>query len=159
MAIVQITDYFLNNQKRFSEGAVSTFKAKLDDGNQRLGTGPSYIDPADDYQAYSIPRMSVVPHIYLYVREAFAAGTTVTITTIVDGTVIDTAFALDTVGVFALSSASDTGGALEKGALFNVTDGFNAKFNQTSVDGVVQVIAGYTSVDDKSGKYTAPILA
>ena len=76
MATVQRTDLNLNNQKRFAEGAVATFPAKLSEGNTRLGTGPAYIDPADEYQAYCLPKMSVVKDIFIYVREAFAAGTT-----------------------------------------------------------------------------------
>ena len=56
MAVQQITDFYLNNQKRFTESAVMTIPAKLSDGDHRLGTGPSYIDPADDYQAYCLPK-------------------------------------------------------------------------------------------------------
>lgn len=157
MATVQQTDLFLNNQKRFAEGAVATFPAKLNEGNHRLGTGPSYIDPADEYNAYCLPKMSVVKDIFIFVREAFAAGTTATVTTIVDGEVIETALAVDVAGTFKLSTASSTGGALENGALYDSVDGFSVSFNQTSVEGVLQVIAGYTSIDDKSGKYVASV--
>ncbi len=157
MATVQITDLYLNNQKRFAEGAVATFPAKLNEGNHRLGTGPSYINPADEYNAYCLPKMSAVKDIFIFVREAFAAGTTATVTTIVDGTVIETDLAMDVVDTFKLSTASDTGGALVGGALFNTVDGFSVAFNQTSVDGVLQVIAGYTSLDEKSGKYVASV--
>ncbi len=157
MATVQITDLFLNNQKRFAEGAVATFPAKLNEGNHRLGTGPSYINPADEYNAYCLPKMSVVKDIFIFVREAFAAGTEATVTTIVDGTAIETAVAVDVAGTFQLSTASAVGGALEDGVLFDSVDGFSVSFNQTSVDGVLQVTAGYTSLDEKSGKYVATV--
>ncbi len=157
MAIVQRTDLNLNNQKRFAEGAVATFPAKLSEGDRRLGTGPDYIDPADDYQAYCIPKMSVIKEIYFFVREAFDAGTTATVTTIVDGITVEADIVIDTVNSYALSEATTPGGVLENGALFSVVDGYNVKFNQASVNGVLQVIAGYVSVDEKSGKYVATV--
>ncbi len=157
MATVQLTDLFLNNQKRFAEGAVATFPAKLNEGNHRLGTGPEYIDPADDYNAYCIPKMSVIKEIYFFVREAFDAGTTATVTTIVDGVTIEADIIIDTADSFALSEATAPGGALESGALFGVVDGFSVNFNQASVNGVLQIVAGYVSLDDKSGKYVATV--
>jgi len=153
MAVQQITDFYLNNQKRFTESAVMTVPAKLNDGNARLGTGPSYIDPADNYQAYCLPKMSLVREFYIYVREAFATGTTATITTIVDGEEIATDVAVDTVGTLLLAAPTN----LADGALFDTQDGFDVTFNQTSVSGALQVIAKYTAVDEKSGKYTATI--
>jgi len=157
MAIVQRTDLNLNNQKRFAEGAVATFPAKLNEGNGRLGTGPSYIDPADSYHAYCLPKMSIVRNFYVFTREAFDTGTVATITTIVDGTALESTYACDVAGNFTLSTASKAGGALENGALMEVVDGFSVSFNQTSVEGVLQVIAGYTSLDEKSGKYVASV--
>ncbi len=157
MATVQMTDLFLNNQKRFAEGAVATFPAKLNDGNYRLGTGPEYIDPADEYNAYCLPKMSIVRDFYLFTREAFDAGTVATVTTIVDGTAVESTYNVTSEGNFTLATASKAGGALENGALFEVVDGFSVSFNQTSVNGVLQVIAGYTSLDEKSGKYVASV--
>ncbi|RKX84159.1 MAG: hypothetical protein DRP58_07665 [Spirochaetes bacterium] len=157
MAIVQRTDLNLNNQKRFAEGAVATFPAKLSEGNKRLDTGPVYIDPADEYQAYCLPKMSIVRDIFIFVREGFDAGTVATVTTIVDGTEIESTMDVATGGIFTLSTATKAGGALENGALFEVVDGFKVSFNQTSTEGVLQVIAGYTSLDEKSGKYVATV--
>jgi len=157
MATVQQTDLFLNNQKRFSEGAVATFPAKLNDGNHRLGTAPEYINATDDYNAYCLPKMSIVRDFYLFTREAFDAGTEATVTTIVDGTALEATYACDVAGNFTLVTASKAGGALENGALFEVVDGFSVSFNQASVNGVLQVIAGYTSLDEKSGKYVASV--
>ena len=157
MAIVQRTDLNLNNQKRFAEGAVATFPAKLSEGNNRLGTGPVYVDPADEYQAYCLPKMSVVKDIFIYVREAFVAGTTATITTIVNGVAVETALDVATADTFVLATVSDVGGALENGALYDTVDGFSVSFNQTSTEGVLQIIAGYVSIDEKSGKYVATV--
>lgn len=157
MATVQRTDLNLNNQKRFAEGAVATFPAKLNEGNNRLGTGPSYINPADDYIAYCLPKMSIVREFFIFVREGFDAGTVATVSTIVDGTVLESTLDVATGGVFTLATASKPAGALENGALFEVVDGFSVTFNQTSVEGVLQVIAGYTSLDEKSGKYIATV--
>ena len=157
MATIQQTDLFLNNQKRFAEGAVATFPAKLDEGNHRLGTNPSYINPADEYVAYCIPKMCIVRDFYIFTREAFDAGTVATIKTIVDGTALESTCACDTAGNFTLATASQPSGALEDGALFEVVDGFKVSFNQTSQNGVLQIIAGYTSLDEKSGKYVATV--
>jgi len=101
--------------------------------------------------------MSIVREFFIFTREAFDAGTTATVTTIVDGTALESTYACDTEGNFTLVTASKAGGALENGALFEVVDGFSVSFNQTSNNGVLQVIAGYTSLDEKSGKYVASV--
>lgn len=90
-------------------------------------------------------------------ERGFDAGTTATISTIVDGTALESTMDVATGGVFTLSTATKVGGALENGALFEVVDGFKVSFNQTSTEGVLQVITGYTSLDEKSGKYVASI--
>ena len=153
MANVQITDFYLNNQKRYTESAVMTVPAKVSEGDARLGTGASFIDPADNYVAYCLPKMAVVREFYIYVREAFASGTEATITTIVDGEAVETDLAVDGAGVLTLAAAA----GMPDGALFDKADGFSVSFNQTSTTGVLQVIAKYTAVDEKSGKYVASI--
>jgi len=156
MAVHQITDLFLNNQKRFTEGAVATYPAKLDEGNARLGTGPQYIIANDGYHSYSIPKNAVVRNVWAYVREAFDSGTDVEIRTIVDSTPLVAGLSVDTQGTFVLL-ADQAGEALEFGAFFDKVDGFVAKFSQTSQNGVLQIIAEYIAVDEKSGKYVATI--
>lgn len=157
MAIVQRTDLNLNNQKRFGETAVATFPAKLQEANTRTGTPASFIDPADEYHAYCVPKMCIARNIYLLTREAFAAGTEATVSTIVDGTVLESTYAVDVAGNFTLVTACKATGALENGALFETVDGFKVSFNQTSDVGTLQVIMGYSSIDEKSGKYVAPL--
>ena len=154
MAVHQITDLFLNNQKRFVEGAVATFPAKLSEGDHRLGTGPIFIVANDGYHSYSIPKNAVIRNVWAYVREPFDAGTEVEIRTIVGSTPLVAGLSVDTQGTFALL-ADQAGEALEFGALFDEVDGFVAKFNQASNEGVLQVIAEYIAIDEKSGKYTA----
>ena len=156
MATVQRTDFNLNNQKRFSEGAVATFPAKLDDGNPRLGTGPSYIDPADSYQAFCLPKSSIVREVYIYTREAFAPGTLATVKTIVDGEVIETDLDVSAIN-FTYGYAFKPGNSLEWGMLLEKVDGFEVSFNQTSTVGVLQVVCNYTSIDETSGKYVASV--
>ena len=153
MAVKQVTDLYLNNQKRFTESAVMTVPAKLSEGDARLGTGPQYIDPADNYQAYCLPKMSLVREFYIYVREAFASGTVATVTTIVDGEAIVSTMAVDVAEQLLLATPS----GLPDGALFEEVDGFDVSFNQTSTTGALQVIAKYTAVDEKTGKYVASI--
>jgi len=148
MAKVQVTDLFLNNQTRVTEAAVVSIPAKLSDGDFRLGTGPQFITASDTYEAYSIPAFSIVDKFSLVVREPFDAGITATVKTIVDGEVLLTNAALDTAG--------NTVSAIED-ALFTSVDGFSVTFSDTSSKGVLQLVADYTSLDDKSGKYTAPI--
>jgi len=148
MATVQTTDLFLNNQKRFTEAAVATVPARLSEGDHRLGTGPQFIDPADTYVSYSIPKQAIVRKFNLYVREPFESGTTVSVETIADGTPLFADVAVDAVSN-VLSTVTDE--------LFTTTDGFKFTFNQTSNVGVVQVIADYTTIDEKSGKYTASL--
>jgi len=151
MAVQQITDFYLNNQKRFTESAVMTVPARLGGGDTRLGTGPRFIDPADTYQAYCLPKNSLVREFYVYVREAFEAGTTASVTTIVGGEVLVTDVDVATEGLLVLSTT------IADGALFNVADGFAVSFNQSSQVGALQVIAKYTSLDETSGKYIAKV--
>ena len=156
MAVHQITDLFLNNQKRFTEGAVASFPAKLSEGNARLGTGPEYIVANDGYHSYSLPKNAVVRNVWAYVREAFEAGTEVEIRTIVDSNPLVAGLDVATQGTFVLL-ADQSGEVLEFGAIFDTVDGFVAKFNQASNVGVLQVVAEYIAIDEKSGKYVAAV--
>jgi len=153
MAAVHISDFYLNNQKRFTESAVMTIPARLNDGDSRLGLGPQFISPDDNYRAYCLPKLSLVREFYIYVREPFEAGTVASVSTIRDGEVIVTDMAVDIAEQLLLATPAN----MANGALFETADGFDVSFNQTSSVGALQVIAKYTAIDDKSGKYVASI--
>jgi hypothetical protein len=145
MAVKQIADLYLNRQKRFTEALVATVPAKLNDGNKRLQTPAEFVQAADDYQMFVIPKNAIVKNFYLYVREAFNAGTTLTVTTVNGAQAVFTGADLATEGLL-VSALVDL--------LNTEVDALNFKFSQDVTQGVVQVVADFVSIDEKSGKYT-----
>lgn len=145
MAVVQISDLFLNNQKRFTEALVATVPAQLDDGNSRLGVLPRFVVGGDEYTAYAIPKNCIVGKFSLVVREEYDAGLTVTVTT-GSGLTLFTNIPVDSVGI-TISSEEDT--------WFDSVDSLIFVFSDNATVGVVQVSGDFLSLDEKSGKYTA----
>lgn len=113
--------------------------------NARLQTPAEFVKAADDYQMFVIPKNAVVKSFYLYIREAFDAGTTLTVTTVNGAEAIFTAADLATEGLL-VSTVVDI--------LHTEVEGLNFKFSQDVSQGVVQVVADFVSIDEKSGKYT-----
>jgi len=144
MAVVQVSDLFLNNQKRFTEALVATIPAKQSDGNARTGSAPEYVKGGDGYTAYCIPKNSIVSKFSLVVREAFDASTTVTVTT-GGGLTLFTDADVASVALIESSVA---------GTWFDETDSVILTFSQDVTKGVVQLVGDYLSLDEKSGKYT-----
>lgn len=144
MADVNLSARFENNLRRVSGAGVATLCAEIADDGQRLNTSAVYAAAADDYQVYNIPADSLVPKIYFIVDEAFDAGTTALISTIVDSTELVAALDLATVGA-SVSAVVDS--------YFDAVDGVNFKLNQDVTQGKVRVVCEFVSGSTNNGIY------
>ncbi|RLA70181.1 MAG: hypothetical protein DRG30_09485 [Epsilonproteobacteria bacterium] len=136
MAVQNISALFENNLRKISEVGVGTLHAALSTSGDRLGQGIVYAKGGDEHLIYTIPKDSIAPKFYVLVDEAFDAGTTATITTIVDGDAIVTSLDVATVAP-TVSALVDT--------YFDSADGFKIVLNQDVTVGKLRVVAEYIS--------------
>lgn len=99
MATVNISDRFLNNKKRYSEGVVMTVPAVLNVGGGRANLAPTYLKVADDMVADIVEADTIVQKAYLIVDEAFPA--TAVLGADIGGTAIFAGADLTTPGIAA----------------------------------------------------------
>lgn len=145
MAQLNISALFENNLRKISEVGVATLQAEVSNDGDRLGQGIVYAKGGDEHLVYTIPADSIAPKFYLIVDEAFDAGTTVTVTTIVDGlTVIAALTDVATVGP-VVSALEDV--------YFDAADGFNIVLSQDVTQGKLRVVAEYISASTNNGIY------
>ena len=104
MATVNITDRFLNQDKRYDEAVVVTIPAILSQGGGRSQAQPVYVQGGDALTASVIEADTVISKAYLIVDEAFPAGATLDVD--IAGTAYFTAVDLTVVGM-AVSTEED----------------------------------------------------
>ncbi len=136
MAVQNISALFENNLRKVSEVGVGTLCAAISTSGDRLGQGIVYAKGGDEHLIYTIPKDSIAPKFYLIVDEAFDAGTTATITTIVDNDAMFTAIDVAAL-THSVSPLEDT--------YFDAADGFKIVLNQDVTVGKLRVIAEYMS--------------
>lgn len=73
MATVNITNLFLNENKRYREDVVVTVPAVLNEGGGRSNALPTYVKAADTLSAEVVEPDTIVQKAYLIVDEAFPA--------------------------------------------------------------------------------------
>lgn len=139
-----LSAYFENNLRRVSEVGVGTLNAVISQSGDRLSNGDTFAKGGEDYLIYTIPKDSICPKIYFIVDEAFDAGTTAAVETIVDGTSLVAGLDLATVGA-SVSSVEDT--------YFDDVDGFKITLNQDVTQGKVRMIAEFISCSTNNGIY------
>ncbi len=74
MATVNVTNLFLNENKRYREDVVVTLPAVLKSGGGRSQADPQYIQGGDALTAAVIEADTIVQKTYLIVDEAFPTG-------------------------------------------------------------------------------------
>jgi len=74
MAVVNITNRFLNENKRYTEAVVVTIPAILNQGGGRSQALPEYIQGGDSLTAQVIEEEVILKKSYVIVDEAFPAG-------------------------------------------------------------------------------------
>ena len=75
-----ITNRFMNENKRYAEAVVVTVPAILSQGGGRSQAQPVYVQGADVLSANVIEHDTIIKKVYLNIQEAFPAGATVTAT-------------------------------------------------------------------------------
>jgi len=141
---INLSTQFENNLRRVSEVGVATLPAKIAVGGDRLGQADEFAKSGEDYQVYTIPADSIAPKIYFIVDEAFDAGATAQVKTIVDGTELVAALDLATVGA-SVSTVVDT--------YFSAADGFSIKLNKDVTKGKLRCVAEFISASTNNGIY------
>ncbi len=93
MATVNVTNLFLNENKRYREDVVVTIPSVLKAGGGRSQADPQYIQGGDSLTAQVVEADTIIQKAYLLVDEAFPAGALIavdiagtTVFTGVDGT-------------------------------------------------------------------------
>jgi len=71
---VNLTNRFLNENKRYTEGVVVTIPAVLNEGGGRTSSTPTYIQGSDSLTAQVVEADTIIQRAYLIVDEAFPAG-------------------------------------------------------------------------------------
>jgi len=99
MATVNLTNRYLNENKRYREDVVVTLPAVLNEGGGRNQAQPEYIQGSDDLIAHVVEADTIVQKAYLIVDEAFPAGALLAVD--VAGTAMFTAVDLTAVGLTA----------------------------------------------------------
>jgi len=79
MAIVNIVNRHLNNQKREAEAIVVTVPAIAQENGGRVMTPPVYYQYGDTLVGPTIGPNTIIQKAYLVVREAFPTGATATV--------------------------------------------------------------------------------
>jgi len=74
MATVNLTNRYLNENKRYREDVVVTLPAVLNEGGGRNQSLPEYIQGSDDLISNVIEADTIIQKAYLIVDEAFPAG-------------------------------------------------------------------------------------
>lgn len=144
MAVQNISSLFENNLRKISEVGVAELNAVLSVDGDRLGQGNTTAVAGDEHIIYNIPADSIAPKFYIIVDEPFDAGTTATVTTIVDGLSIAAALDVATVGA--------TVGLLED-TYFDAVDGIKIVLSANVTVGKMRVVAEYVSASTNNGIY------
>jgi len=130
-----------NDEKRCTFSMVGTVDSKL-------------ADSVSSIPLFVVPKRSTIARIYAVTKEAFAAGSVVTVAIYQgseSGDVLFTDLPLDTVNAVTISAEGDTSGRYE------TNQHVGATFNQTAVDsatGEAQIVVEFTEVPVTAGKYS-----
>ena len=141
---INLSSQFENNLRRVSEVGVACLPAKISVNGDRLGQADEFAKGGDTYQVYTIPADSIAPKIYFIVDEAFDAGVTAEVKTIVDGTTLVAALDVATEGA-SVSAVEDT--------YFSATDGFAIKLSGDATKGKLRCVAEFISASTNNGIY------
>jgi hypothetical protein len=105
MANVNVTNKFLNENKRYREDVVVTLPAVLNEGGGRANALPTYVQGGDTHTASVVEADTIVQKAYVIVDEAFAALTTATIT--IGGVAFFTTVDVATVGLLVSATVDE----------------------------------------------------
>ena len=146
---INVTNRFLNQDKRYSEAIVMTCPAIIDEGSQRANIGPTYIKSGDAWTAQTIERDTIIQKVYIIIDEAFPSGATISVD--IAGTAYLTDVAADATGL----TVSTTEDVLIKNPQ-TITVGITSGSTGTEVQtGVARVVVDTVHPSLKNGQYAA----
>jgi len=148
-AYVNVTPLYGNQDKRTSEAVVVTCPAMLDEGSQRVGSGPTYIKSGDAWTAAVIEADTIVKKAYLIVDEAFPSGATISVDIAGQSLFIDVP--VDATGLTA-STAEDLYFKVGQTVTVGITSGSAGTEVQT---GVARIVIDEVSPSLRNGNYAA----
>jgi len=79
MAIIDVTNKFLNADKRYSEGVVVTIPSVLSQGGGRSNAQPTYLQGGDAVTAQVVEKDTLLIKAYLHITEVFPAGSKINV--------------------------------------------------------------------------------
>lgn len=95
--MANITNLYLNENKRYAEAVVVTLPAILNEGGGRAGSAATYLQPGEAMNASVVEADTLAKKFYLIVDEPMPAGALAEVS--VGGTVVHTAIPVDATGV------------------------------------------------------------
>jgi hypothetical protein len=146
---VNVTNRFLNQDKRYTEAVVTTCPAMLDEGGQRTGTPPTYIKSGDAWTAATVEADTIVTKAYLIIDEAFPSGATLSVD--IAGDAYFSAVAADSTGI-QVSTMVDQYYKSGQTVTVGITSG-TAGSNVT--EGLARVVFETIHPNLKNGQYAA----
>jgi len=151
MAVRNITNRFLNENKRYTEAVVVTVPSVLKQGGGRSQALPEYVQVADALTAGVIEKDTLVTKAYLIVDEEFPTGTVATKATItIGGTTYFTGVDVDATGV-TVSSEVDNLFATGGDVVVTLAGADSATGDITT--GKLRVVVDTIHPDLKNGQY------
>jgi hypothetical protein len=149
MAYVNVTNRFLNQDKRYSEAVVMTCPAIIDEGSQRANIGPTYITSGDAWTAQTIESDTIIQKVYLIIDEAFPANTTISVD------IAGTAYLTDVDGSVEDMTTSTTEDVLIKNPQTITVGVVNGPAGTEIQTGVARVVIETVHPSLKNGQYAA----
>lgn len=149
MATVNITNQYLNKDKREHESVSVTLPAMLQTNGGRTNPNPVYVQYADAHVAGVVPAQVITGKAYLVIEEVFPAGTTITVAG--PGGTLFSAVAGTALGVTVSSVVDQL--ALTAGNITITVGHVSATGNVTT--GKCKVVLDYIPYNVKNGRYAA----
>lgn len=103
--MANITNLFLNQDKRYAEAVVVTLPAILNEGGGRANTAPTYLQGGEAMNASVVEADTIMKKAYLVVDEVYPAGALVGVT--VGGVAVFTDAPGDATGITASATEDE----------------------------------------------------
>jgi hypothetical protein len=147
MATVNLTNRFVNQNKRYAEAVVMTVPAMLETGGNRLSTPPVYTQYGDTEVAAIVEADTIIKTAFLVIDEAFPASSLIDVT-------------IDGVTYFSAVDATVTGLTVSTTAEQLVTTGQNIEVVISGgtgdiTEGSLRVSLDTDSLSIKNGNYAS----
>ena len=149
MAYVDVSNRFLNRDKREAEAVVMTCPAIVDEGSQRTNIGPTYIKSGDAWTAQIIERDTIIKKVYIIIDETFPTNTMLSVD------IAGTAYLTDVDGAAEGLTVSTTEDVLIKNPQTITVGVVNGPAGSEITSGVARVVVDTVHPTLRNGQYAA----